>query len=449
MNALFRTKWMPLTIQLIMLFAFVLILSGAFGISGTEPAYLKILRNTNLANLLVWGYWWPIIIIVAVLLGRWWCTACPVELLNSLASMAGLKQKPGRFMRSGWIISIFYAVILILIVESLWAHRIPHRMAWYLSGLAIVAVITGLVWEKRSFCNYICPVGHLLGLYSKFSFFRLKPGNKELCRNCKTKDCFAPGLQYRLNGRSCTSELNPSANTDSIRCINCTHCMSACPYGNLAFRYDNPLKRLRNGISLNHAQSAFLILIIGFLCVELLEDLKPVYHALTALPEKISSSLHAGIFSRRLIESVCLYLVYPFAFAGLTALANRLFFRQDWGRTFRYLAVFLLPLLAFLHAYKGLTKMIKRLPWLQEAVKAPTGEDTARAIQEGSLQLQTDIAQKGMEIAAWLGPVTVFLAAGIFVFIWYRNYRQSSAMIPAIAAFSIYVFFALSLIALI
>ena len=170
LNKLFKNRNFLVSIQFLTLVAFILLIYGAIGITTDDKDFAKILRNTNLANLIVWSYWWPMIIVTAILFGRFWCTICPMELINSFFSKIGLRKKPGKFLKSGWIITLFYAVILVLGIHTLAIHRIPQYMAIYMLILFAVAVISGLIWEKRTFCTHICPVGHMLGLYSLLSF---------------------------------------------------------------------------------------------------------------------------------------------------------------------------------------------------------------------------------------------------------------------------------------
>ena len=188
---LFKLKLYPLIFQILTLGVFVLLIMGSIGITAEDSAFVKQLRNTNLSNLIVWSYWWPIIIIISVLIGRHWCSICPVELITTIASKFGLKKKPGGFMKSKWLITIFYALIIILALHTYSIHRVPQRMSFYLIGLFALSIIIGLIYEKRTFCSYICPVGNILGIYSLLSRFGLRVKDKNTCDACKTKDCIA------------------------------------------------------------------------------------------------------------------------------------------------------------------------------------------------------------------------------------------------------------------
>lgn len=100
-NGLFHSRWFPLVPQIVMLTAFGLLVAGGIGVSTDDMAFAKVLRNTNLANLVVWSYWWPLVIAGAVLSGRVWCMVCPMELVTSLASRLGLRRKS--ILRAGLV----------------------------------------------------------------------------------------------------------------------------------------------------------------------------------------------------------------------------------------------------------------------------------------------------------------------------------------------------------
>jgi ferredoxin len=66
-------------------------------------------------------------------------------------------------------------------------------IVWGTSGalLTIVAVFTGGFWDKRFWCQYICPTGAFLGIISRVPLFRRRV-NSEKCNNCKacsTRQC--------------------------------------------------------------------------------------------------------------------------------------------------------------------------------------------------------------------------------------------------------------------
>ena len=108
MNRLFRSSFFPLALQLLTLAAFVLLIVGGLAADTDDMKFAKELRNTNLANLIVWSYWWPLIVLSAIFFGRVWCMVCPMELVASIAGRIGLKRSPPALLRSGWAITLFF-----------------------------------------------------------------------------------------------------------------------------------------------------------------------------------------------------------------------------------------------------------------------------------------------------------------------------------------------------
>lgn len=86
-------------------------------------------------------------------------------------------------------------------------------------GVALFFVlIVGLAaWRGRIYCNTICPVGTLLGLFSRYSLLKLKI-NAETCGKCAEclKSCKAQCIDLK------------SGAVDHSRCVACFNCLVAC-----------------------------------------------------------------------------------------------------------------------------------------------------------------------------------------------------------------------------
>ena len=86
-NKLFRFSWFPLVFQILTLSVFVMLIIGGLFVDTDDMAFAMVVRNTNVSNLIVWSYWWPLIILSAIFFGRVWCMVCPMELVTTLASV--------------------------------------------------------------------------------------------------------------------------------------------------------------------------------------------------------------------------------------------------------------------------------------------------------------------------------------------------------------------------
>lgn len=104
---------------------------------------------------------------------------------------------------------------------------------WYNGyGVFVVAVVTLialaiLAWlNGRTYCNTICPVGTLLGFFSRFSLFRIVL-DRSKCVDCK------------LCSRNCKSACIdiPNHEIDYSRCVSCFDCIGKCNKGALSFKY--------------------------------------------------------------------------------------------------------------------------------------------------------------------------------------------------------------------
>lgn len=235
------------------------------------PSLIKFLRVTGFSAL---GF--VIIIILTFLFGRVYCsTICPLGTLQDLISYFSRRiskkkkyflLKPYSLVRysilaatiifiiSGSIyllnlldpFSIFGKIIsnlvrpLFLIVnnvsasllESLgiyWLYPVEIRnidlftiiiASFFLIVIGVMSYLRG-----RLYCNLVCPVGTLLGLFSKFSAFQIVIDESN-CRSCNLceKECKA----------GCIDKRNKVI--DFSRCVSCFNCFNACHSDGIVYK---------------------------------------------------------------------------------------------------------------------------------------------------------------------------------------------------------------------
>jgi ferredoxin len=394
-----------------MLVVFGLIVAGGIGITTDDPGFAKVLRNTNLSNLVVWSYWWPLIIIIAVLFGRIWCTICPVELITYLVGRIGLRRKVPDFFKGGWVITIFYTLILLVGIHTLAIHRLPHRMALYLLMLIGVAVLVSLIFQKRAFCSYVCPVGYLLGLYALISPFEWRANDQSTCKSCKTKDCFVKKNQYLFVSRSCTSNLYPATIKDNQDCLMCTQCLKACPYDNLRLSTRRPFADLFGEVVLKPAQIGFILLVSGFVVYEILSEWSVSKGILKWVPDRFVNALGITGSMAGFVSAVIMFVVFPAVmFLVVVGLSKIVSGRKvvPPGTMIGTFALLLLPTMGGAHIIKSLLKMVSRIPYWPHIFTDPKGVATARQIVDETLILDKSVPDV-------LGPAVSFAAAVILL----------------------------------
>ncbi len=89
-------------------------------------------------------------------------------------------------------------------------------ITFYWKLFFLIAVILYAMYERRAFCRYICPLGLMLGLANRFSFYKIKI-EKNRCKEC---DLCVP---------FCPMGLEPRKEINTLDCIKCGDCVDACP----------------------------------------------------------------------------------------------------------------------------------------------------------------------------------------------------------------------------
>ncbi len=414
-NRLFRFAWFPLTFQLLSLSVFILLIVGGLAANTNDMAFARMLRNTNAANLIVWSYWWPLIILSAIFLGRVWCTVCPMELVTSLASKVGLKRTPPAFLRSGWGITIFYIFILFVGIHTLAIHRVPFRMAIYMLVLFTMAVVFGLLFSRNTFCAHVCPVGHLLGLYARLAPMGWGVRDRSVCSGCKDRSCVSKKTAYEFQGRSCGVGLSPDRLDDNTECLVCGQCLKACDRNNPGLDgRPNPgwfqrrwFKDILDLKGLTVAQAAFCFVVSGFVIYELFTEWSITKDLLLWTPTRLKQVLGGSdAWGHEIVKSMTLFVALPaifwlFPFGTFRLFGGRLPF-SDYLLKF---GIAFIPIMAVAHAIKVLLKTTSRIPYWEYLVMDPVGVETARDILDKTVPLAP--------LPFWCDPAITALGLGL------------------------------------
>lgn len=137
---------------------------------------------------------------------------------------------------------------------EVWVRSMPT----FIIAVATLVVLAVLAWVGgRTYCNTICPVGTVLGFFSRFSLLKIN-FDEEKCRNCSacSKVCKASCIDYKNH------------KVDYSRCVVCGDCLKSCKFG--ALKYDNaPLHKHAEAVpdatssqqasATNESRRAFLI----------------------------------------------------------------------------------------------------------------------------------------------------------------------------------------------
>ncbi|RME49947.1 MAG: YHS domain-containing protein, partial [Deltaproteobacteria bacterium] len=218
-------------LMMVAIFLFI-IYAGLFG--NQNP-------TMNIAPLLTWTIWWAGLIFLILYFGKAWCYVCPWDALATWLERLSLKspRRSGLGLRLPWprrMRNIWFAVILFVLLTwvelGMGITSIPRATAWVALIILGLAIVSALVFDRKSFCRYGCLVGRVSGLYALFSSLELRAEDEAVCRSCKTHDCF----KGNDRGDGCPTFEFPRVMKESTYCILCTECLKTCPHDNIAIR---------------------------------------------------------------------------------------------------------------------------------------------------------------------------------------------------------------------
>ncbi|MAT43681.1 MAG: hypothetical protein CL609_15195 [Anaerolineaceae bacterium] len=223
-SALLRSRWPQFLLRAVTLAGFVFtILAGLFG---------SVVGSHNFAIIFVWIAWWSALKLFFIPFGgRSWCSICPIPMPGEWMQKGGLFSPSGKGfglgkrwpkkLRGNWLQAGGFLLIGLFGAVTLTSARVT---ALILLFIIILAFVLSLVFERRSFCNYLCPIGGFTGLYAQAGPVEVRVKEKQVCAEHSEKTCYTacPWGQY------------PLALKSSADCGLCMECLRVCPSDNIA-----------------------------------------------------------------------------------------------------------------------------------------------------------------------------------------------------------------------
>ena len=124
-------------------------------------------------------------------------------------------------------------------------------------GIVFLTVLLLCLRVPRFYCRFICPLGALLGLLSRWAVWRIGK-SQDSCRDCR--QCEA----------HCEGACMPTGAIQISECVLCLNCMDQCRHGLMGYRSQASAagERLKPDLTRRQVVSA----LVGVACTKVIAD---------------------------------------------------------------------------------------------------------------------------------------------------------------------------------
>ncbi len=310
------------------------------GIWGTQEP------SQNFATMLIWVYWWSLVIFSFLFVGRIWCMICPLgavgEWVHRRVGTLG-KIWPKR-LRNLWPAHIFFITLtgvdLVAGIDTL-----PGFTGAFVLSLIILAVLFGVLFERRTFCRYVCPIGGMCGIYSMTSVVELRVKSPARCESCSTKEC----IKGTDHSYGCPWFEYPGEMDRNTYCTMCLECVRSCPHDNIGLMVRPPGQDLWRTNKRVFDEVILAVGMVGVMASHTIATTQPF----TDWVDRVEITHGIPVWLTITLVYVFSIIGANLAFLGASALAARLTRTPDRpldGRTvYRWTGYALIPLALSMH----------------------------------------------------------------------------------------------------
>lgn len=234
----------------------------------------------NPAALFGWALGWPIMIGGALLWARFWCTLCPIGALAEVSKKVIAFERPfPAVLRNHSDFLIAGAVLFIIWFETATGIRnSPIELGLLLLTMLLSAVAVSVIFERQSWCLYLCGLGGMLGVLSKTSLLELRADHNVCISKCVSNECYngSDTIQGCPFGQS-----GPKLLSNRL-CKLCGKCLKSCPHGAFHLNVRTPGREIWEDRNTKPGTAFLVVGLVGGLCAEMLTRF-PVYEEVGAL----------------------------------------------------------------------------------------------------------------------------------------------------------------------
>ncbi len=228
----------------------------------------------NLGGLFSWAVGWPTMVFGSFLWARFWCSLCPMGTLSNLAKKVISLDIPfpAYLKRAGdWIMA--GSVMFIIWLETATSIRSsPLNTGILLLTIFLLAVVVSVIFERQSWCRYLCPLGCMMGVFAKVSPLELRADRNVCASQCTSNECFVgvgnrPGCPF--------GQMVPSLRTNRF-CKLCATCVKNCPHGAINLNLRVPGREIWEMRQVASVTALLVVSMFGGLLSEMMHKM-PIY----------------------------------------------------------------------------------------------------------------------------------------------------------------------------
>lgn len=355
---------------------FMLVIGAGFFGVGTA--------NRNFSTVITWYLWFCAVFLITVGVGRGWCQVCPFggagewiqrrTFWERLKVGRGLGMKwPKSLAKFGLLPSVGVFVTLTWLEEffNIAGPGKPILTSIMVTGIIVTAATVYLVFERRTFCRYLCPLSALVGTVGATGMaagFRTR--DRDVCVSCATKDC----MRGSERGYGCPWYEWPGSATSNLTCGLCTECFKNCPHENVGLFVQAPLTSVIAPVRRRFDIAWGILILFGLVIFQQANALD----SYTKLDNALNAAMHFPGYPN------------PVDYLGITALAAAVVAGYTWvmrtvfaARSYRVrtgfndwlapLAYGLIPLVGADYFARQLPKFWNHVPRMINAISDPFG----------------------------------------------------------------------------